>query len=102
MDQSASLDLGLNKVLLAPPGWSILGRTGSSVGEHAFVYWRTVNTGRHDPAWHAWQLENLRRSLAMLRPEQVAGLSREQAIELIEELQQVQSRLDRLRSALRH
>jgi hypothetical protein len=37
----------------------------------------------------------------MLRPEQVAGLRREEAIELIEELQQVQQRLDRLRSALR-
>jgi predicted DNA-binding ribbon-helix-helix protein len=37
----------------------------------------------------------------MLRPEQVAGLRREEAIQLIEELQDVQGRLDRLRSALR-
>lgn len=37
----------------------------------------------------------------MLRPDQVAGLRREEAIELIEELQEVQGRLDRLRSALR-
>jgi len=37
----------------------------------------------------------------MLRPDQVAGLRREEAIEIIEELQRVQQRLDRLRSDLR-
>jgi hypothetical protein len=37
----------------------------------------------------------------MLRPDQLAGLRREEAIELIEELQEVQGRLDRLRSTLR-
>jgi hypothetical protein len=37
----------------------------------------------------------------MLRPEQLAGLRREEAIALIEELQHIQGRLDRLRSALR-
>jgi len=36
----------------------------------------------------------------MLRPDQVAGLRREEAIEIIEELQRVQQRLDRLRSDL--
>jgi len=36
----------------------------------------------------------------MLRPDQVTGLRREEAIEIIEELQRVQQRLDRLRSDL--
>jgi hypothetical protein len=57
--------------------------------------------GQDDPHWRAWRLENLRRSVVMLRPDQVAGLHREEAIELIEELQEVRGRLDRLRSALR-
>jgi len=56
--------------------------------------------GEDDPAWRAWRLESLRRSLAMLGPEQVAGLRREEAIEIIEELQGVQRRLERMRSEL--
>ena len=56
--------------------------------------------GEDDPALRAWRLENLRRSLAMLRPEQMAGLRREEAIEIIEELQGVQRRLRRMRSEL--
>ena len=48
-----------------------------------------------------YEIESLRRSLAMLQPGAVAGLRREEAITLIEELQGVQSRLDQLRTELR-
>lgn len=47
-----------------------------------------------------YELEILRRSLAMLSPE-VQALSREDAIRLIEELTAVQDRLDHLREGLR-
>jgi hypothetical protein len=68
-----------------------------------FVFFTGVDvaSSSNDPRWRAWRLENLRRSFVMLRPDQVAGLRREEAIHLIEELQAVQGRLDRLRSALR-
>jgi hypothetical protein len=46
-------------------------------------------------------LPDKRRSLTMLRPNEVAGLRREEAIQLIEQLQEIHARLDRLRSALR-
>ncbi len=45
------------------------------------------------------ELEDLRRSIAMLRP-RASALDREAAMRLIAELQQVQGRLDRLRAAL--
>ena len=48
---------------------------------------------RHD-------LENLRRSVAMLQPTAMA-LSREEALALLEELAEVQRRLERLRAGLR-
>jgi hypothetical protein len=48
------------------------------------------------------ELENLRRSLAMLPPGATASsLSREEAMRLITELADVQARLDRLRAGLR-
>lgn len=46
------------------------------------------------------ELENLRRSLAMLTPG-AGALTREQAIELIDELSDVQRRLEDLRDGLR-
>jgi hypothetical protein len=47
------------------------------------------------------ELENLRRSLAMLAPGTVASLSREEAMALVSELAEVQTRLERLRGTLR-
>jgi hypothetical protein len=47
------------------------------------------------------ELENLRRSLAMLNPGATAALSREQAIQLITEVADLQARLERLRVGLR-
>jgi NTP pyrophosphatase (non-canonical NTP hydrolase) len=48
-----------------------------------------------------YELENRRRSLAMLQPRANAGLLREEAIELIEEVHSLQQRLERLRDELR-
>ncbi len=45
-------------------------------------------------------LENLKRSIAMLSPKAMA-LSREEALSLLEELAEVQRRLERLRAGLR-
>jgi hypothetical protein len=36
------------------------------------------------------ELERLRRSIAMLRPDQPAGMKREEAIRIVEELQRLQ------------
>ncbi len=47
-----------------------------------------------------YELEQLRRSIVMLTPG-VPALSREEAISLLEELAEVQGRLDRLRAGLR-
>jgi hypothetical protein len=47
-----------------------------------------------------YELENMRRSIAML-PSGAAGLSREEAIALLAELADVQARLERLRDGLR-
>jgi ubiquinone biosynthesis protein UbiJ len=47
-----------------------------------------------------YEIETLRRSLAMLTPQQMA-LNREKAIALVEELQDVQRRLEALRAELR-
>jgi hypothetical protein len=46
-----------------------------------------------------YELENLRRSLAMLPP-QAAGLSREEALGLLTELQDLDRRLRELRTGL--
>ena len=47
------------------------------------------------------ELENLRRSLAMLNPGATASLSREEAMRLITEVADLQARLERLRRGLR-
>jgi hypothetical protein len=47
------------------------------------------------------ELENLRRSLAMLAPGTVASLSGEDVMALITELVELQARLERLRAELR-
>jgi hypothetical protein len=47
-----------------------------------------------------YELENLRRALAMLPPQAPAGLKREQAIDLVDELQDAIGRLTRLRQGL--
>ena len=47
-----------------------------------------------------YELDNLRRSMAMLTPG-VKALTREDALTLLDELYDVQARLDRLREALR-
>ena len=47
------------------------------------------------------ELENLRRSLAMLNPGATASLSREEAMRLITEVADLQARLERLRLGLR-
>ena len=48
-----------------------------------------------------YDLENLRRSLAMLPPGSKAPLDREQAMALLAELREVEGRLRTLRDALR-
>ena len=48
-----------------------------------------------------YEIESLRRSLAMLQPGATAGLRREEAMDLIEEVQGLQSRLEQLRTELR-
>ena len=48
-----------------------------------------------------YELENLRRSLAMLPPGTKAALDREEAMALLAELQEVERRLRNLRNALR-
>ena len=47
------------------------------------------------------ELENLRRSLAMLNPGATASLSREEAMRLITEVAELQARLEHLRLGLR-
>ncbi len=47
-----------------------------------------------------YELEILRRSLAMLTPG-MRALTREEALQLVEELAEVQAQLDRLRDGLR-
>jgi hypothetical protein len=76
-------------------------RGAACVGEQVFVCCGGVTSRPRDPAWQAWRRENLRRSLAMLRPDQLSRLRKEEAIEFVEQLQHVQQRLDRLRTALR-
>jgi hypothetical protein len=51
---------------------------------------------RHD------ELEHLRRSLAMLGPRADAALSREEALQLITEVADLRTRLERLRLGLQH
>jgi hypothetical protein len=52
--------------------------------------------------WHSLEdLERLRRSLAPLGPQQPAGLAREEAINLLAELQHARRELDRLETGLR-
>ncbi len=46
------------------------------------------------------QLAILRRSLAMLNNDQMAGLKKEQAMELVDELETARARLDRVRAEL--
>jgi hypothetical protein len=48
-----------------------------------------------------YEIENLRRSIVMLLPGAVAGLRREEAVTLIEEVQVLQHRLHDLRRELR-
>jgi hypothetical protein len=48
-----------------------------------------------------YEIENLRRSLAMLPPGQLSGLRREEAMALLEDLQAVERRLATLRTELR-
>jgi hypothetical protein len=47
------------------------------------------------------ELENKRRSLAMLTPQAPSGLSREDAIDLIQEVQAAEERLCQLKAELR-
>ena len=62
--------------------------TGANIRSH---------TGRVD---RLHEVENLRRSIAMLTPGQLSGLPREEALRLIGELQEVQRRLDALKLRL--
>jgi len=48
-----------------------------------------------------YEIESLRRSLAMLQPGATAGLLREEAIDLIEQVQGLQTRLEHLKTELR-
>jgi len=52
--------------------------------------------------WHSLEdLDRLRPSLALLAPQQPAGLAREEAINLLAELQHARRELDRLETGLR-
>lgn len=80
------------------PATGVEGRDGHRLAgslevEHAFVYPPADMERRYE-------LEILRRSLAMLTPG-TRALTREQAIDLLEELQDVQARLDSLKVTLR-
>jgi hypothetical protein len=48
----------------------------------------------------SYDVENLRRSLAMLPPQAPAGLSREEGMRLLAELQEMDRRLQQLREGL--
>ena len=48
-----------------------------------------------------WDLENLRRSIAMLQPGQDSYLKREQALQLVNDLVALQGRLDQIKAELR-
>lgn len=48
----------------------------------------------------SYELENLRRSIAMLSPQAPSGLTREQAMVLIAEMRDAEQRLKRLRDGL--
>ena len=48
-----------------------------------------------------WDLENLRRSIAMLQPGQQSYLKREQALQLLEDVRLLQGRLEQLKAELR-
>jgi hypothetical protein len=54
-------------------------------------------TGSADPNWRAWRIENIRRSLAMIRPDALSGLRAEEATQLVGELQRVHRVLEDLR-----
>ena len=53
------------------------------------------------PSVDVWDLENLRRSIAMLQPGQQSYLKREQALQLLEDIRSLQGRLDQLKAELR-
>jgi hypothetical protein len=61
----------------------------------------TTPTGWADPAWRRWHVESIRRSLAMLRPGQLPGLTRDEAMSLVTELQALQGHLEHLKDELR-
>ena len=71
--------------------------------EHVFARLPAVGapTGWQDPEWRRWRVESIRRSLAMLHADQIAGLTRDDAKALIAQLQALQRRLDHVRTELR-
>src|SRR5580704_6217440 len=87
---AASMDEGREKS--AGRGAAAGGRWPACAIEHLFV---------HSHVDRTYEIESLRRSLAMLQPGATAGLRREDAINLIEEIQDRQSRLEQLRTELR-
>ncbi len=62
---------------------------------------RGVGPGYPPGVDRRYELENKRRSLAMLSPQAPSGLTREEAIALIEEVQAAEDRLRALRAELR-
>jgi hypothetical protein len=61
------------------------------------AFWRD-RTYVRNPWTTTERLDNLRRSLAMLPPQAPSGLSREDAMRVIAELQDAQRRLERLKA----
>ncbi len=56
--------------------------------------------GWGDPNWRAWRIENIRRSLSMDRSGGPAGISKDEAMRVIEYVQQAEVRLRKLRADL--
>ena len=61
----------------------------------------TAGAGWQDPEWRRWRVESIRRSLAMLNEGQLAGLTREDAEALVNDLQALERRLADVRGELR-
>lgn len=76
------------------PANALSGAASSHYGESHVrsLFWPTVET---------WDLENLRRSIAMLQPGQMSYLKREHALQLLDDVIALQGRLDQLEAELR-
>jgi len=63
---------------------------------------RAASTSGGTRTWRAWRLESLRRSLSMDRSGGPVGLTKDEAMKVIEQCQWVEARLRCLRDELAH